>query len=335
MNVREYFERIHRRDVTLIVDDPEVGERLAHHGFDRALMTSYDFQKPGARPALMVLSTLEGHDRLADLWNVSTGIVAHLALAKFDRSLAAIDYSFDQFLRIDLPGALTWRDDIYAYALRADRVEVSTRAGLLTARLADEVEVANADDLMQPGWLYSVAEFFEASIVNVEADRSSFVVDGVLGFDNFIYLCNKESTRELAGPLFEAMVKRSTRGDNIAWFEDNCLTRLRIGGEDVSDRMMPVFVGTDRGLSATEFAFGCVALDGSQDWTINTPMHEGARGVHVGLAMGIEAPHCDFIARDAKCRYLKADGSEVNLDDIVDDTIDDTVGDTPKDTAHD
>ncbi|MCB9528824.1 MAG: hypothetical protein R3F65_24710 [bacterium] len=319
MNVRQYFERIHQRDVTLVVDDAMVGERLARHGFDRVLFDAHDFSRPDARPVLMVLSTLAGHDRLADLWDVSAGIVAHLALAKFDRSIEAVDYSFDQFLRIDLPDALDRRAGVYAHALRADRVEVTTRAGVLTARFADEVEVANADEIMEPGWLYSVAEFFEASIVNVEADRSSFTVDGVLGFDNFIYLCNKESIREMAGPLFAEMVAKSTRGDNVAWFEDNCLTRLRIGGEDVSDRMMPVFAGKGRGLSATEFAFGCVALDGSQDWTINTPMHEGARGVHVGLAMGLEAPHCDFIARDAKCRYLEADGSEVVVEGEGDD----------------
>lgn len=319
MNVRQYFERIHRRDVTLVVDDPMVGERLARHGFDRVLFDAHDFTRPTSRPVLMVLSTLAGHDRLADLWDTSTGIVAHLALAKFDRSIEAVDYSFDQFLRIDLPDALDRRADVYAHALRADRVEVATRAGVLTARFAEEVEVANVDEIMEPGWLYSVAEFFEASIVNVEADRSSFTVDGVLGFDNFIYLCNKETIREMAGPLFEEMVEKSTRGDNVACFEGNCLTRLRIGGEDVSDRLMPVFADKGRGLSATEFAFGCVALDGSQDWTINTPMHEGARGVHVGLAMGLEAPHCDFIARDAKCRYLKADGSEVVVEGEGDD----------------
>lgn len=313
MNVRDYFERVHRRDVTLVVDDPAVGERLARHGFDTVKMEDHDFADPGERPTLMVLSTLAGHDRLADLWDISTGHVAHLALAKFDASLDAVDYSFEQFLRVDLPAALDHRAGVYAHALRADRVEVHTAAGVLTARFGDEVEVANHDEEMEPGWLYSVAEFFEASIVNVEADRSSFVVDGVLGFDNFIFLCNKPSIKAMAGPLFQEMVERSTKGDNIAWFEDNRLTRLQIGGEDVSDRMLPVFDGKGRGLSATEFAFGCVALDGSQDWTINTPMHEGALGVHVGMAMGLDAPHCDFIARGAKVRYLDADGAPVEV----------------------
>lgn len=315
MNVRQYFERVHARDVTLVVDDPAVGERLARHGFDQKALDDHDFANPGERPTLMVLSTLEGHDKLRDLWDISTGQVAHLALAKFDNSIDAVDYSFEQFLGIDLPDALDWRTDVYAHALRADTVEVITDAGVLTATFGDEVEVANADEIMEAGWLYSVAEFFEASIVNVEADKSSFSVSGVLGFDNFIFLCNKETIREMAGPLFQEMVEKSTQGDNIAWFEDNCLTKLQIGGEDVSDRMLPVFAERGRGLSATEFAFGCVNLDGSQKWTINTPMHEGARGVHVGLAMGLDAPHCDFIARGAKCRYLKADGTEVVVPD--------------------
>lgn len=313
MNVRQYFERVHARDVNLIVDDPAVGERLARHGFDLKPMDEHDFADPGERPALMVLSTLAGHDKLAELWDISTGIVAHLALAKFDNSIDTVDYSFEQFLKVDLPKALDHRGDVYDHALRADVIEVETAAGVLRARFGDEVEVANADEIMEPGWLYSVAEFFEASIVNVEADRSSFVVDGVLAFDNFIFLCNKPSIKAMAGPLFQEMVERSTKGDNIAWFEDNCLTKLQIGGEDVSDRMLPVFDGKGRGLSATEFAFGCVDLDGSQDWTINTPMHEGALGVHVGLAMGLDAPHCDFIARGATIRYRKADGSPVEV----------------------
>lgn len=313
MNVRDYFERVHARDVHLLVDDPAVGERLARHGFDLKSLDDHDFADPGERPALMVLSTLAGHDKLAELWDVSTGTVAHLALAKFDNSIDTVDYSFEQFLKIDLPRALDYRSDVYAHALRADRIEVETAAGVLTARFGDEVEVANADEVMQSGWLYSVAEFFEASIVNVEADRSSFVVDGVLGFDNFIFLCNKPSIKAMAGPLFQEMVERSTKGGNVAWFEDNCLTKLHIGGADVSDRMLPIFEGKGRGLSATEFAFGCVTLDGSQDWTKNTPMHEGALGVHVGLAMGLDAPHCDFIARGAAVRYLQADGAPVEV----------------------
>jgi len=232
--------------------------------------------------------------------------VVHLALAKFDASPRGIEYSLSQLLSVDFFDTLARRGKFYDDLLSCDEVDVVSPHGVLCCRFGGAVEVANNDVEMEPGWMYSVAEFFESSIVNLEADRSSFTVNGDFGFDGLIYLCNKDELRAQWGRALDELVRLSTSGHNVATFVENQIVRLVVGGQDKTALLLELITGKERQGSATEFALGCVDFPLAQDWTINSVMHESTNGAHVGIGMGREIPHIDFIAKRPDLRFRQS-----------------------------
>ncbi|PCE32925.1 hypothetical protein BZL54_08120 [Burkholderia ubonensis subsp. mesacidophila] len=155
---------------------------------------------------------------------------------------------------------------------------------------------------MLAGWLYSIAEFFEASIVNLNKDRPSFAVDGTFSFDGLIYLCNNATLKRKYYDFFNEMMLACSHGENRIDFSDNTAQTIVIGGSDVTREFREMFCGLERGLAATEFALGCADYDRPVDWGINSLLNEGVRGAHIGIGMGAEMPHIDFISTHAKLR---------------------------------
>lgn len=302
-----YFELLNSRRLPIIIDSEEVIPLVQGHGFQAVHFDDFAFQSTETQPALMLLTRHEYHDRLKALWNTTPHILSHLALAKFDRSLPTVKYSLDRFLAVDFLDTLNRRQHYYAELLAASTVEVETAAGILTCQFSDTVEVANQDDILNPGWLYSVAEFFEASIINLEADGSSYRLEGPFAFEGFIYLCNSTAlARETQEPL-NTLAMISRKGNNRLIFENNHVVQAIMGGEDVSELFLSLVREKERGSSSTEFAIGCVESDSPHDWTLNSLLHESAHGVHVGVGMARQIPHMDFIAPGARCRFLGAD----------------------------
>lgn len=304
MEASEYFERLKNRSLPIIVDDPALKSFVSPHGFPVIPFDDFDFQSGEPTAALMLLTQHSYHDKLKALWNNTPHVLSHLALAKFDNSFPTVEYSFSRFIATDFPDTLRLRKHYYAELIAAPRVEVITDAGTMTCTFTDTVEIANQDEELKPGWLYSVAEFFEASIINLAGDGSSYRLDGPFGFEGFIYLCNSvalaESTRQPLNQLSEC----ARRGNNVLWFENNHVTRVRLGGEDMTETFMSLVQGKERGAASTEFAIGCVQSEMPHDWHFNSLLHESAHGVHVGVGMARQIPHMDFISPGARCRFL-------------------------------
>ena len=237
--------------------------------------------------------------------------IVHLALAKFDSSFPTVAYSFSRFLSVDFVDTLRRRRHYYAELIAAPKVEITTPAGLMTCTFQNEIEVANQDDLLHPGWLYSVAEFFEASIINLAGDGSSYRLEGAFGFEGFIYLCNSEDMAERSGKTLQRLTRAARQGQNVLWFVDNHVTRVMMGGEDLTETFMTLVEGKERGSASTEFAIGCVESEEPHNWACNSLLHESAHGVHVGVGMARQIPHMDFIAPHARCHFLATPGGLV------------------------
>ncbi|MBK8266368.1 MAG: hypothetical protein IPK80_34205 [Nannocystis sp.] len=292
----------------LFIDDAAHLPMLARRGFMARPMTDFDAAKTTTQPAFIVFTRAAAHEAFLQRWGEIPGITAHLSLAKFDTSPEVVEYSIDQLLHVDFAATLTRRAAYYDAILSCDSAEVLPPKGPLMCAMGDSVEIANRDDEMAPGWLYSVSEFLEASLVNIECDRSTFCLDGEFAFDGLIYLFNNPELRERAGRTLDEWSRLAARGGNTATLVNNSLTRLVLGGVDETSRLMDLTRGRERERAATEFAFGCVDYDlAAQDWTRNSVMHESFDGVHVGIGMGQEIPHFDLIARRAACRYISLD----------------------------
>lgn len=305
MHAIEYFRRLHEREWSVLVDDVRYQPFFRERGFDSRALDSVDLTRPELDPVFIVFANAEAHERFLARWGEIPGISVHLSLAKFDTSPAIIEYSLEQFMAIDIADTLARRRDYYDAVLSCNNAEVRQPHGPLLCTMGDTVEIANRDDEFEPGWLYSVSELLEASLVNIECDRSTFTLNGEFAFDGMIYLFNNPGLRAELSPLLERWLELATQGDNKASFEDNAMTQLILGGQDQSAELRRLTEGRERGSAATEFAFGCVDYDlARQDWSRNSVMHESFWGVHVGIGMGQEIPHFDLIARRAQCQYI-------------------------------
>ncbi len=304
MDAHTYFQRLITRELPFIIDDEKWRPLVAQYGFPVSHFDDADFLAEGAAPSFAMITRLDYHAKLMAGWEAAKSISSHLALAKFDTSPAVVAYTLEQLLSIDFRDTLARRAAYYDSLLSCKDAQVVTAAGVLTCRFKDEIEVANSDIELAPGWLYSIAEFLESSIVNLEADRSSFSLSGDFGFDGLIHLCNKEALRNRVGAALDELLALSTRGGNVVSFQDNHIVRLVVGGQDRTELLRELTVGKERESSATEFALGCVEFPLRQDWSLNSVMHESANGAHVGIGMGREVPHIDFIAKGAELRFL-------------------------------
>lgn len=308
MDALHYFECLLERDMPVLVDDIRHLPFLARRGFSARALVDFDFGSTVEQPAFIIFTEAAAHEAFLQRWGEIPGITAHLSLAKFDTSAEIIEYSIDQFLGIDMPATLARRSAYYDAILSCDSAEVVAPHGPLRCSMGDSVEIANRDDEMEPGWLYSVSEFLETSLVNIECDRSTFCLDGEFSFDGLIYLFNNPELRGRVGWMLEEWVRLASRGGNSATLVGNSVTRLTLGGLDRTEQLIQLTRGKERQSAATEFAFGCVEYDlRAQDWSRNSVMHESFWGVHVGIGMGQEIPHFDMIARRAECRYLALD----------------------------
>lgn len=304
MIASEYFELLSSRRLPIIVDSPDVVPLVEGHGFRAVYFDDFAFDAKEVTPALMLLTRHAYHDRLKALWNTTPHILSHLALAKFDRSMPTVAYSFERFLAVDFLDTLRRRKHYYDALIAAPVVEVITSAGVMTCRFSDTVEVANQDENLEPGWLYSVAEFFEASIINLAADGSSYRLDGPFAFEGFIYLCNSIALEEQLSDSLQQLSRLSRQGNNQLHFEHNHVVKAIMGGQDVTELFLSLVKGKEREASSTEFAIGCVESETPHDWNLNSLLHESAHGVHVGVGMARQIPHMDFIAPGAQCRFL-------------------------------
>lgn len=304
MDASHYFSLFKERRMPFIIDDERLRELVTGLGFQVRHYDEYDFAAEPA-PCFVLLSSLAYHARFMKLWDRIEAPTTHVALAKFDPSIECIGYSLQQLLSIDYEDTLRRRAYYYERVVSAGRIEVSTAAGVLSCQPADAIELANDDVTLKPGWLYSIAEFLETSIVNLEAAGSSFRLNGRLGFDGIVYLFNDDALRTEYSTTLDSLLRRSLCGGNLLEYEDNVLTRLVVGGEDLTRDFTAMIRGKERESAPSEFAFGCVEYPLRQDWTRNSLMHESAHGVHVGLGMSQEIPHIDFIARGAECRFVE------------------------------
>jgi hypothetical protein len=304
----EYFEQLRAGRVVIVVDDPAAAAALGELVELRELgelvaLADYDLLVEHERPALVVATRLDTVDALYERWDDAPALFTHLSLARYDPREQATREAAIALCSVDFGSALARRAERYDALCSSDAIEIMTSAGRLRIECADELEIANMSTQVRPRWLQAVSEFLEASVVNLESERSSFRVDGALAFAGFASLVNVAALGErFSAPLQELRRAAAASGDNRVEFVDNRLTRVIIAGVDVSARFCAMLGDDHRGGSALEFGFGCAALH--PDWSINSPLHKCCNGVFVGVGTGHLAPHLDFVAPAAQLRFI-------------------------------
>lgn len=306
MEASEFFEHLTQRSLDLVVDTAEAAAAGAALGFRVVQFAEYDFGSEQARPALTILSDFASIPRLHSLWGQAAARFCHLALAKFDGSAASLHHALGQLLSLDSQAALRRRSETYEQLLSCQDLEIQTAAGVLRCHMRDELEIPNPGTVLQPGWLYSIAEFFEASVVNLQEERSSFWVEGDFSCDGLIYLCNTPELKAGCAAQLDAWLSQVASFRATLRFDDNQLTRLTIGGTDVTADFLALVRGQEREAAVTELGLGCAAFPHPAERSRNIVLNKSGLGAYVGVGKGRHLPHIDFVAQDARLHFLAA-----------------------------
>ena len=292
----DFFKQLQARELLIVVEDTELEKSLQKIGFkDTALVTEFDFVN-NSKAVLWLISEYETQYEMADLWDVAGGIIVQITESKAGGHANTLLYTLDKLLNVDYEKLLTDREAAYEKLLSSDIIEIETPGTLLTCHIANEVEIASNEVELESGYLYSLAEFFKASLINMDGVTSTFRLEGKLAFQGFLHQANFEILRQEVLPLMQQfkILLQQREGDNHLYFENNRITRLIMGGTDVTAELFTLCKDKERETNATEFALGL--YDFSADWNLNTVFHQTLAGVHVGMVIGEQIPFLDFSA---------------------------------------
>jgi hypothetical protein len=302
MHVLDFYQALIQKKIPIIVDSPQLNAYLREQGYQTILFDEYDFQTQ--QVAFIIFSDYHYYYKLEELWHTSKSTVVHLPAVRLDGSFEVICYSFNQLITADIEQGLVIRAKLYEKIADTDSEFYLSdlRGSKLKCQLAESVEIANADEELQPRWFYSVSEFWESSVVNFKTNKSSFSLEGTFFFDGILYQTTTQETKERNGKALKYLAdKVASSKEKYLQVEDNTITHLILDSRDETSVLLDMNYDLERNLSLTEVAFGCnTNILETINWGINSVLNEGVYGTHIGIGMAQKCPHIDFISKTLK-----------------------------------
>lgn len=147
-------------------------------------------------------------------------------------------------------------------------------------------------------FVQSVAEFFEVHYAHMNPlEPCPFSVSGTFKVSGLLIVLRKTN------PLLPEGLSNSlkwlsdllSRNGAFLSVKDNSITSLKINNQD-HIKLLDLAAGP-RGLKLTEFAIGVNdSIEQSIDYSINSQLNEGIRGVHLAIGDGSSGYHIDFLS---------------------------------------
>lgn len=299
MEAERYFQKLIARRIPIVTDTIASAKIAKKHGFETVNFDDFDFSNP-QNTALLLITTYSKYEKLENLWDICKSTVTHLSMVKSDCSPQTIDYALSKLLSLHFADTLKRRSDAYANMLSTQCVELESQGKKISCQFGDEILVVNNSNVMEAGLPYSVAEFLEASLINIINKKPSFILDGVFCFDGIIFLCNNAEQKENFGSQIQRFMKCCSAGKNRLIIKNNITERIIIGGIDVTNEYLSLFGNFEHSSIAMEFAIGCADYTNTVDWSKNSLLNESTVGAYIGIGMGLQMPHIDFISAKAK-----------------------------------
>lgn len=208
-----------------------------------------------------------------------------------------VRYTLGHLLASD-PLVCVQRQDDVATAIKSSGGRISfTGVGTdLQVRSRGRAGLIHLDDpIVKPGECMSTHAFYEIGLANLRADQeSAFVVNGHCHAIGMI--ASRDSLlRAEPEPVEWVEHRREIAATGVdIHISDNQLVKCLLGGRDIKDDIARWT--RDYGLRITECSIGTNAevLNGT-DWSLNSLMNEGAKGIHVGFGRPVDGIHFDFI----------------------------------------
>ncbi|OGT64434.1 MAG: hypothetical protein A3J38_02060 [Gammaproteobacteria bacterium RIFCSPHIGHO2_12_FULL_45_9] len=295
----QFFDLMRTQKTHVVVDDHHYKPCFETKGYTVTHFDDYDFQADNV--VFLIITTFEYQQKLKTLWQNTQGIIVLLSIAKFGATPMQLQYTLERVLSADMQDVLTKRKQSYQLIESHDgELTLTAQKSKLRIELYDNIQVANFDEVLKSGWLYSIPEFFEASFVHTQEKCGGFNVNGHFYFDGLITVASKREILENQKEALNALMTTVVNGhEKYLIVEDNKIQELHIDGINQS-KLLSAF-NFEAGREIMEMSFGCNQdVLKKLDWRVNSVANEGAYGMHIALGMAQTAPHIDFISTELK-----------------------------------
>ncbi|ENJ2867460.1 hypothetical protein R7E49_23050 [Vibrio sp. Vb2110] len=299
MNYEKLITKIMSKDLLFISDSQSTLQYVRKLGFEGE---EYN-HRPIHNDALVMLCHPHNSQHFLNREDIDS-ITLNIILNKFMCSESEEHYTIDALLDTNFLDSITRRKIAYERFFSSDRCEVISACGdKLKLHINEQIEIANNDEYLTPGWLYTVSELLEAAIFNQTCPRSSFSAEGRFVFDSVLHLYSKEEAK-VHMPMMRLWQKEAAKGGGFVDVKHNQIVNIEINGINITDSFLSMCSREERGAEVLEFALGCATRNsGVINGYMNSPLNEGIKGIHLGIGMGRYIPHIDFISRSAKARF--------------------------------
>ncbi len=227
-------------------------------------------------------------------------------LAAFDGSDEAVSYSLRHLENMDFTAMMRGHQAALKLVEETSRVTFEGRRGTdVSIAFGSEVEFTMLKDLKVPvGDQMPLASFFEFETEIEEHQFGSghplpFVVNGTIR-PSGILCAHGPGQFGADNPIAgrgRQLASRASAAPTTVTVREGAISCIEMDTEDVTAEFA-VLAGP-YGLHISEFAIGFYRPAGEVlDWGINSPVNEGAQGIHFGIGDGYSGLHFDFVSDD-------------------------------------
>jgi hypothetical protein len=236
-------------------------------------------------------------------------------VAAFDPATSAAEYTVQVLLASDFAAAIErnrrWREALERLPSPLVFADAQHPGRELRCHLLGDLTLNGRDVLsLEPGEWVAAAEYFEVEMESFGAAPTLFSVEGQISVSGVLAAKGPNMPNEMYSRHDDAL---RTRRDlamawrrGVLWCEGN--KPVRFEPDDVSapacDRPLERLLdaaGPEYGGNLLEFSIGTNVTPGlALDWSVNSCMNEGVRGIHVAIGDGICGAHVDFVSAGAE-----------------------------------
>jgi hypothetical protein len=292
----------HIDEITYVYDCDILGKWLKSKGL-RAYHIDCTFS---AKNIISIQTTLHHYKKMYKLVEEIDAYSVNVPLLSFDNSPKAAIYVCERIFETDFISAFDYHHSVIRELGRSENpIKLKNDLVDLACTFSDDVHYVYPKSLiMTQERTRSLLEYLEIHFEHTNVSLpAEFNITGKLKLRGALCATSPNVQDIKYDPetvLDMNKLINTIAASNSAWLEvhNNQVLALSINGEDYTD-LLKRLAGETRGLTVTEFAFGLnSSIRKNADWTINSPINEGARGIHVGIGDGRTGLHIDLISYD-------------------------------------
>lgn len=290
------------KDIFFVYDNQELGDWLVSKGINACHIND----ELTAENLISIQTSFDHYHKIPEILSKQSSYSLNIPLLSFDSSFFAAKYICERLFEtnFEIP-YYSHKNIIDELSLSNNLVKIKDYYINLECNFSENVHYVFPKTLAMTEYgSRSILEYLEIHFEHTTYDTPSeyningnLMIEGILCAcsPNFLKLREDNGINQTIKKLIEA-VSRSKNAE--LQIKNNQISSFVIEGKEYSN-LIEEITGLERKLYITEVAFGLNSgIRKNINWSINSPINEGAKGMHLGAGDGRSGIHIDFISYD-------------------------------------